>query len=287
MFFVISGIVIPLSMIKSEYKLQYWGKFLLKRFARLEPPYIAGILIAIAYFQIRKFIPGTSSEDMMITYKELLLHLGYMVPFVEGARWAVPSLWTLSIEFQYYLLLSLIFPFALRYTPARWMLYTLFLLFPLILPNHALFPSHAPLFLLGIVYALWYTKSISGVECCIIIVLALTASLIFMPVSFSIVAALTLAVVHFATDYNNRWLAFLGMISYSLYLLHQSTGSAVINFLSHRFREDYQKPIVILIGYAVSIACSFIIYKLIELPSLRLSKSIRYTTANSPEKHLA
>jgi peptidoglycan/LPS O-acetylase OafA/YrhL len=100
MFFVISGIVIPLSMIKSDYKLQYWGRFLLKRFARLEPPYIAGILIAIAYFQIRRFIPGTSSEDMMITYKELLLHLGYMIPFVEGARWAVPSLWTLSIEFS-------------------------------------------------------------------------------------------------------------------------------------------------------------------------------------------
>jgi peptidoglycan/LPS O-acetylase OafA/YrhL len=146
----------------------------------------------------------------------------------------------------------------------------------LILPNHALFPSHAPLFLLGIVYALWYTKSISASECCITIALAFTSSLIFMPFSFSIVAALTLAVVHFATGYSNRWLAFLGMISYSLYLLHQSTGSAVINFLSHRFREGYQKPIVILIGYMVSIACSFIIYKLIELPSLRLSKSIRY-----------
>src|SRR4051812_36838833 len=56
-FFVVSGIVIPLSMIKGNYTINSWGKFMFKRLTRLEPPYLLSILLALAYFQLRTFVP--------------------------------------------------------------------------------------------------------------------------------------------------------------------------------------------------------------------------------------
>ncbi|HUQ66063.1 MAG TPA: acyltransferase [Flavitalea sp.] len=285
MFFVISGIVIPLSMIKSNYSYKNWGRFVGKRFMRLEPPYICAVIIAIIYFQIRLHIPNTAPYDMMLTKKELLLHLGYLVPFVDGARWAFPSLWTLSIEFQYYLLLSIIFPlFNKRF--GRYFAYLLFLIMPLTGIHGGLFPYHATMFLTGIAYALWYTGWIEKKEYLIITSLCFGVSLFVLPVTFLIAVLLTILIVHFAASYHNKYLGFLGAISYSLYLLHQVTGTPVINFLSHYMREPYQKPFVIMIGFAISVASAYVLYKIVELPSLRFSKSIRYGE-NVPVKSAA
>lgn len=42
-FFVISGFVIPLSLNKSQYTINQYGHFLLKRFVRLHPPYLVAL----------------------------------------------------------------------------------------------------------------------------------------------------------------------------------------------------------------------------------------------------
>lgn len=280
MFFVISGIVIPLSMIKSEYSLSNWSKFIWKRFVRLEPPYIIAIVIALLYFQVRRFIPSSAAADMMLTPKEILLHIGYAVPLVDGARWAIPSLWTLSVEFQYYLTLSLLFPIALRHNRYRIIFYILMLTLPFIFPSGAFFPGHASLFMLGIVYALCFAKKISLTEYAIVSVAAFTITFLTLPFSHGIVGLLTIATVHFLKDFHNRYLGYLGAISYSLYLIHQSTGVALLNFLSHRVDTAWGKAGVICIAFIVSIACAAAMYKLVELPSLRWSKAVRYVIRN-------
>jgi proteic killer suppression protein len=47
LFFVISGFVIPWSMYNANFKINHFFKFALKRFSRLEPPYIASLFFAI------------------------------------------------------------------------------------------------------------------------------------------------------------------------------------------------------------------------------------------------
>ena len=47
MFFMISGIVLPLSMINSNYKTSSWKSFLLKRIIRIEPPYLLAVLLVL------------------------------------------------------------------------------------------------------------------------------------------------------------------------------------------------------------------------------------------------
>ena len=46
-FFVISGFIIPYALHRSSYTLRHFGRFLLKRITRLDPPYIVSIVIAI------------------------------------------------------------------------------------------------------------------------------------------------------------------------------------------------------------------------------------------------
>jgi peptidoglycan/LPS O-acetylase OafA/YrhL len=287
-FFVISGIVIPLSMIKSGYRYEHWGKFLLKRFARLEPPYLCALILSLIYFQLRNYVPSSADIDKMLSAREIALHIGYLIPLDQSANWALPSFWTLSIEFQYYLLLSLLAPMFLK---GKLILRVLFYLFLLAMPYTgfpgSFFPDHASLFMIGIAYALWITKKIEVKEYALVTILSLIVCATTLPYSHLIVGLATLLVVHFFASYHNKLLGFFGMISYSLYLLHQVVGNPAVNFLSHRFHESWQKPLVITFGFILSVAAAYGLYRLVELPSLRLSKRIGYGSQDKKANYTA
>lgn len=279
MFFVISGIVIPLYMIKSGYTYSSWHKFMIRRFIRLEPPYLFAIGMVILYWSVRKFIPSSATEDLMISNRDLLLHIGYMVPFVDGAKWAMGAFWTLSIELQYYILLSLMLPFALKAIGSRVLFYTFFLLLPFISDRNDLFLHHSPMFMLGIAYAFWLLKKVSGREFALVYVATVVVILIKLPFSNLITGLVTIGIVHYLPNIKPRIWIFLGTISYSLYLTHQIIGSPIIKFLSHRFRADYQKPLVILFAIAVSVLVAWVVYRLIERPAHRVSRKFDEKTS--------
>ena len=275
-FFAISGIVIPMSMIRGGYEYRKWGIFMGKRLARLEPPYLVSILFALLYFQARQFSPTSVVADLMPGTRDLLLHVGYLVPFFDG-RWALAIYWTLSVEFQYYLIISLLLPIALYSGKLkRYAVYMLFLLAPFFVSDNRFFPVYAPIFLLGITYTFLRAGRIKPLEYLVITILCLISSGFVLPISNSIVAISTIIIVHLIPQFKTRVLDFLGKISYSLYLVHAITGGALINFLSHRFVESYQKPIVIIAGYLVAVMCAFLFYRLIEIRSKGWSKKIKY-----------
>lgn len=276
MFFVISGVVIPLSMIKAGYSVNDWGKFMMKRLARIEPPFIAATVLAILYFQVRRLVPGSSEVDIMPSATDLLLHLGYLVPFVNGT-WAVPAFWTLAIEFHYYLILSLLLPAAMNGNArTRVMFYVPFLAGPFLSTNNQFLPLYAPLFLLGILYAFSITNVIKAKEYFTVSLLAIFISFSFLQLYETIGGVLTIVIIRRFPHYKTSILLFLGQISYSLYLLHQITGGALVNTLSHTLRETWQKPIVIIVGYMFSVLVAYLFYKLVELPSIKWSKNIKY-----------
>jgi peptidoglycan/LPS O-acetylase OafA/YrhL len=277
MFFVISGIVIPVSMIKARYSLTNWAPFMAKRVVRIEPPYLAAIAITLIYFQLRAFVPSSAPVDITPPLRDLILHVGYLVPFFDGAKWANGAFWTLSIEFQYYLVLSFTFPLVLRRkTLPRVSFYVLFLLMPFVISDARFLPHHSSLFLMGIAYGLWYCNIINRNECVAVLFAATVVGILTLPVAAVVTGIVTLAIVHFLTNYSSKFLVFLGTISYSLYLTHEATGSAIINFLSHRFRQGYQQPIVIGTGYVISVACAYVMYRLVEKPSHNMSKKIKF-----------
>jgi peptidoglycan/LPS O-acetylase OafA/YrhL len=109
MFFVISGFVIPWAISKYKYKISNYFRFIGKRFLRLEPPYIASILLVICFFYLRKLY--TDAPDIRLpelNINQLLLHFGYLIPFTKYT-WMNRVYWTLAIEFQFYLFMGLFY----------------------------------------------------------------------------------------------------------------------------------------------------------------------------------
>ncbi|WP_420792884.1 acyltransferase family protein [Lentisphaera profundi] len=80
MFFIISGVVIPLSMIKDNYTYNNFSYFIKKRFIRIEPPYIATVILGILYLVLRNHIPGSTPIDMTPSVRDTLLHIPYFIP---------------------------------------------------------------------------------------------------------------------------------------------------------------------------------------------------------------
>lgn len=280
MFFIISGIVIPVSMIIGNYQYASWLQFLKKRFVRIEPPYLISILIAVAYLYIRNFIPSVSNPDNLVpSFSTVFFHLGYLVPFIEGVKWINPVYWTLAIEFQYYLCLSLMFPLLLSNDLKQRILFYALLCLPSFFPilRSSLFILHwLPLFLMGILYAMWRFEKIKLAEYAVVSLFCAFLVVHYIGVIDLVVGVLTLGLIYFFEDFKNPVTKFFGDISYSVYLVHTITGAPVINLLSHKYREPYQQFLVISLGIAIAIGSAYLMYRFVELPSKRWASQIKY-----------
>jgi len=277
MFFVISGMVIPLSMIKGNYEYKAWPKFLWKRFIRIEPPYIAAVLIGTAFLFLRNHVAGTVSLDQRPSVQTLLLHIGYLVPFHPSTAWINPVFWTLAIEFQYYLVLSLLFPLALSAgLVSRLLFYIVFLAGCFFSISFDFLPAWMPLFLLGILYILWFSEKISSLEYWLVTIPAMVLVYWKIDGASLIVGIGTLGIVHFFKNHTDSVSKFFGNISYSLYLLHAIVGAAFINYLSHGVHTVWQKGMIVLGGLVVSVTSAYVLNKFIEKPSQKLSSKVKY-----------
>lgn len=277
MFFVISGVVIPLSMIIGGYTYDSWFRFIKKRFIRIEPPYLVSVLIATAYLIIRNYIPGTTPVDMSPDALTLFLHVGYLVPFFEGFHWVNNVYWSLAVEFQYYILLCLIFPLFLK--RKLWMRIPIYLFFwtaAYMLPIMRFLPIWLPMFMVGISYVLWRYEYIQKLEFLIVLSISLVMTYVHIDLNAALFGAGTLAIIHFLPQLRNKASRFLGDISYSLYLLHTIIGSAFINYLSHSFKLGWQKVLIISLGYVFSVLAAYILFKWVEKPSKRWSSKVNY-----------
>jgi peptidoglycan/LPS O-acetylase OafA/YrhL len=277
LFFVISGMVIPLSMIKGNYKYNAFPKFLWKRFLRIEPPYLVAVLTGTLVLILRNHVPGTVAVDKIPSVKALLLHVGYLVPFYDTKLWINPVFWTLAIEFQYYIALSILFPLVLRSDlPSRLLFYAIFLSSCFWNITDEFLPVWMPLFLVGILYILWLSGKISAKEYWLITIPAMF--LVYWKIDFPslVVAICTLGAVHFFSNYRNRISKFFGNISYSLYLLHSIIGAAFVNYLSHHAHLGWQKGLIVMGGFILSVLSAYLLHKFVEKPSQDLSSKVKY-----------
>jgi peptidoglycan/LPS O-acetylase OafA/YrhL len=283
-FFIISGIVIPLSMINMEYKFRKMKSFLIKRVLRIEPPYIVAVILAVVYFNLRNYIGGTAKVDVSPNVRDVLLHIGYLVPFVSGAKWINIVFWTLSIEFQYYLFLALLFPLVLNFNKWRFAFYLIVFSLPFTNINDEFFPYWSAYFSLGIFYALFITGKIPKAEFGILILLA--SAVIFFRHGINtthtdyaipdlLIGWSSLLVIHFFANFKSIIGTKLGQISYSLYLTHSIVGIPIINIVTHRVSSIYGKLIVLVAALSASVVFAYYFFKFIEKPSQELSKKVK------------
>lgn len=268
MFFILSGFVICWAM-PTNYQLKMLPAFLLKRIVRIEPPYLISILLVVVIC----ILLGKPNNNF--DFVNLLRHLGY-VNNLTPDKYISPVYWTLGIEFQFYILIGLTFPYLNK---SVWSLFILtcatFLIF-VNLPGVHLF-SNIVYFVLGIVIYLYKKLALNSVLSYFLIAycLALIAYRFgFPPFMVCLMTTIIILFVHSSLP----MIDFFSKISFSLYLTHDIIGSNLSIWLQNHLPMQgfLLKATSFTFGLSAAIGFAYLFYLAIEKPCLHWSKKISY-----------
>jgi peptidoglycan/LPS O-acetylase OafA/YrhL len=279
-FFVISGFIVPYSMLRGGYTIDAWPRFMLRRLVRLEPPYLVSIALILALGALDK-LRGMPPDW---TALQIAGHLGYANAFL-GLPWLNAVYWSLAVEFQFYILMGAALPLLMSArTPAGRLAGLAVASFvPLLLPwrSNATVLPYLPVFAAGTLTFLLATNMIGRKSYWA--ALAVVVGILFKTDDPGVPLATAGTAILIATVRMPRIapVAWLGAISYSLYLLHGLFGYRV----SHTIKEwsdGVLGRIMALVGaLVVSIACAALMNRYVERPSLRFAARIGYGATRS------
>lgn len=278
-FFVISGFVIPWSMYRANYQVTSFFRFLARRVVRLDPPYLASILVVLSGYFLSSMTPG-HAHLFHIPWLQLLAHLGYVNVFLN-MPWFQMSYWSLAVEFQYYLSVGLAFTLFAR-KGIGWFVVSsmLIIVATLGLGSHPGFlPHHLPLFLLGLTVFRFKCLQTTRWELACGVVLAAVLAIQVDGVAETIAGMLACLAILFLTASTTPLLSFLGRISYSLYLIHVFVGNVVYGIAArHAANLGVFRWILPPLALLLAVLLAYLFYLLIEVPSKRWSARIRYAS---------
>ncbi|MDR1896542.1 MAG: acyltransferase [Prevotellaceae bacterium] len=269
LFFTISGFVIFLSI----EKVGNVKEFLFRRFMRLYPVYWVCLLLSFFVILIGK------SNLSIPTAKELICNFT-MFQGLLYVRNVDGSYWSLLPELMFYIMISVLFKLKLlpKYSLIGYV--WLFLMFVSLLKpsiiDILLNLKFGMYFLTGMCFYKIMSKR-GGIENHIIIFICLVAVLIVKQNTERFIASALIFTVFYLFVYgyltllNKKILLFFGAISYPLYLLHQSIGFVIINYLKNKNISDI---LAIGIAFCSCICIAWIITVTIERPILKKVKEI-------------
>jgi peptidoglycan/LPS O-acetylase OafA/YrhL len=268
-FFVISGFVIPYTMYKSQYVFKDAGNFILRRLARIEPPYWCSIALIFLGDYIATFFRFYKDKVIEVNWKDLMYHIFHLNDFLDKP-WLRGIYWSLAIEVQYYLLMALLFPFILFKN--KWITYFLLFLFCMgrwMEFERAVFYFGCH-FVIGILMFNSYIEKISGRELAIGLLVSFGLTLWCFDL-YHLSAVIFAVLFIYYCNYLIKPLEFLGKISYSFYLIHIQVGWLVLDALIREYPYG-NKVLFLFYSVAAAIIGSYIFYLIIEKPSHQLAR---------------
>ena len=277
MFFVISGFIIPLTLMRSGYRIADYRKFLVKRIVRLDPPYIVALVLIIALGYLSSAVPGFQGRPFHASVPQVLLHLGYLNVFF-GYAWLNPVFWTLAVELQYYLLIGLLVSWlASPNDRLRWGTMVLLVSLAVLLPDERFVFHWLALFLMGIATFQLHYGLASWRQFVVTLACLAAAGAPLYGVVVTAVGLTTAAVIATVRLQPTNPLVSLGHLSYSLYLLHSPIGGRVVNFSLRHVNSNAGKFAVVVAALGSSLLAAWLLYRAVERPAQRWSSAIRYS----------
>lgn len=272
-FFFISGYIILYSLIKNEYTIKNFFRFLLKRSIRIEPVYLLTILLTLLTFWLFSFIPSFKGSVIPFIPQQFLAHIFHVVPFTNY-QFYNHVFWTLSIEFQFYLLIGVVYFLSdkLVYRIAFLLLFssTIFLSLP---KSYYLLTSYAPIFALGMALLLYNNSKLK-----VYLLVALICALLIW-LKIGLLSLILVIIAGLLINFSNiklKPLVFLGDISYSLYIIHPLVLIYLLGTFKKLNIQFYDDLIKLIVNIAVAIAAAYVLFKIVEKPSISFSKKISY-----------
>ncbi len=279
-FFVISGFIIPYSMARSHYRWRDFPLFLLKRWVRIDPPFWVSILFVLGLNTLCALYLGPS---LAFPWPRVLLHFGYLIPFFPPYRWLNGVYWTLGVEFQYYLLIALFYPLLFhRRTFYFWITTSAFIAISIFNSQPAFFFDYSMFFILGFTLFRRFNGQLKPWE------FYLFSAVIFWAISYKFSLQYLIAgffpwlLIAFWPDLKILGLRWLGMISYSLYLVHLPLGEKLIPLAARYIEGDGLRLVFVLGLFAFTLVLAYGFYLLIERPAMRWSKLVHYGDKSQP-----
>jgi peptidoglycan/LPS O-acetylase OafA/YrhL len=291
-FFVLSGFVIAHSVFGKTVDLRFIGQFALRRSVRLDPPYWASIVVALAILSYRAAGAGT---EAIVPWSSVAAHIFYLQELV-GAKEIQVIYWTLTYEIQFYLIYVLAVwaaganPLAGRRKWASVALAGVLLIIAFVgalqsseWAPRGVFANYWFAFAAGVVaYFGGHRKSDVALALAILLACAMLSSASSTQEVFNSPAAITclcLAALGRADQLNSllrsSFFQKLGSISYSLYLIHIPSLIVGMSIGSRLFDSSLAGRLSILafcIGLALLLSSLF--WWAVERPAHALAKRI-------------
>jgi peptidoglycan/LPS O-acetylase OafA/YrhL len=275
-FFIISGYIVPYSMFKKNYELKDIRIFFAKRMIRIEPPYVASIVLILLLNWLTAWSPWTKGAATQYDWWNIIGHLGYLNAFTKQP-WLNPVYWTLALEFMYYLIIALFF--QLLTSSNKWILRLSFYIFLSLSFTQNHFPYYllehqTVFFTLGIALFLFHVQKINLTEYIVFTLSCLCVCYLKFPPLLLFVAVAALLFIQYV-NYIPKILWGLGAISYSLYLTHAFIITRVVGLLG-RFIPSLPVSIKYTIGILGCLIFATGYYFVVERPFQQLSRKIGY-----------
>ncbi len=292
-FFVLSGFVMALTVKSIHVDLISAIKFTVRRFIRLAPPYYFAILFALFFIYVKAVFLG--GEKLPFSMTDIAVHL-----FFLQELFAVPHIntvfWTLCVELQFYIVFAMLFFAADSIAKRTGQLHVrqvmvaimalLALLWPLELVSVTFWPGgfiqYWYSFLAGVL-CYWASQTAGKMRTFTLgYLLLLALCSVFVSSGFVFIVALTSAMLIYAGVQDKMgdwltlsWVQFIGLISYSLYLLHNPLTGA-ISWIVHRLvtQSVIADYITLLLTIVVCVFVSWLAFLLVERPSIKWSHMI-------------
>jgi peptidoglycan/LPS O-acetylase OafA/YrhL len=292
-FFVLSGFVIAHCTCREEVTASFAARFMVRRSVRLDPPYWASMLLAVLLGALPAIVDASKSYVLPSVW-DVFLHVTYLVTLVGGQE-IDAVYWTLCLEIQFYLVFLLVMGAVTTLTrvlgrehalnAVLWTCVVVADLWPLgwaPFQVRGLFLEHWYMFLAGVL--VWRARDgalravVPAVGNLVVLGLVLSHRGDYPALVGILSAAVILLVAmrgRLTTLLRHRHLQLLGAMSYSLYLVHNPVLATVFRFGYWITGRSLAFEVFWLVtALAACLVTAWVFHRLIELPSLRLSRHI-------------